>query len=65
MGKKDRKNGGLGGLFGKKSKAETVVPEEQEQEQAPVQPDRQGRVEGPLLHETVWGTTVDCCRANP
>lgn len=65
MGKKDRKSGGLGGLFGKKSKAETVVPEEQEQEQAPVQPARKGRVEEPLLHETVWETTVDCCRANP
>lgn len=63
MGKKNRGGGKSFSPFGKKQNdAANAVEKEPEQE---VQPTRKGRVEEPLLHETVWETTVDCCRTNP
>lgn len=54
-----------GGLFNR-NKPDASAPETADnQEQTSAQPARRNRTEEPLLHETVWETTVDICNANP
>ena len=57
---KKRRSGG----FLNRNKPDTQ-PEAENQEQTSAPPARRPRSEEPLLHETVWETTVDICNANP
>lgn len=53
------------GFRGNKKKGSSSAADESEKKQEAVVPARKGRVEEPLLFETVWETTVDACRGNP
>lgn len=57
---KKRRSGG----FLNRNKPDTQ-PEAENQEQTSAPPARRPRSEEPLLHETVWETTVDICNSNP